>query len=140
MEFLRNCWYVAMWSKDLEEGQLVPRTVLNEGLVFFRDDESRVQAIEDRCPHRSAPLHMGQLIPGGRVRCAYHGLEFNGEGQCVYNPHGSERIPRDAKVRSYPVCEKHSLIWIWMGWEEPDQSLIPDFGLLDGRVEVSRRD
>lgn len=140
MEFLRNCWHVAMWSQDLAAEKIMPRTLLSEGIVFFRDESGTVHAIEDRCPHRSAPLHMGTLIPGGRIRCAYHGLELDGSGSCVHNPHASGRIPQDAKVTAYPVCEKHSLIWIWMGSQEADTSSIPDFSALDGGMEISKRD
>ncbi len=140
MEFLRNCWYVAMWSKDLESGKIVPRTLLGEGVVFFRDENGRVQAIEDRCPHRAAPLHMGTLTENGHIRCAYHGLELDGSGSCVHNPHASGRIPKDAKIQAYPVCEKHSIVWIWMGSKAADEALIPNFDVLDGSMEISKRD
>ncbi|MBN9428614.1 MAG: aromatic ring-hydroxylating dioxygenase subunit alpha [Burkholderiales bacterium] len=140
MQFVRNCWYVASWSNDVEAGKLFPRILLNEGIVLFRDDDGRIQAIEDRCPHRHAPLHMGTLIDGGRIRCGYHGLEFDGSGHCVRNPHASGRISPAAKVRAYPVLEKHSLIWIWMGDKPADPDAIPDFSLLDGSHEISRRD
>ena len=121
MEFLRNTWYVAMWSQDLKAGELVGRTYLNEPVVMFRDPDGRVNAMEDVCPHRLAPLSMGKLVCEGKhIRCAYHGLEFDGSGQCVVNPHASGRIPKNSSVRSYPVVEKHSLIWIWMGDEQPD--------------------
>jgi len=53
-----------------------------------------------------APLSMGKL-ENGIITCPYHGLEFNGNGQCVHNPHGDGRIPTRAKVRSFPVLEKY---------------------------------
>ena len=141
MEFLRNAWYAAMWSQDLPAGELVGRIYLNEPVVLFRQPDGRVNAIEDVCPHRMAPLSMGKLVDEGRrIRCAYHGLEFNGAGKCVRNPHASERIPKAAQVRAYPVVEKHSLVWIWMGDLEADHAAIPDFSLLDGPLPVSKRD
>lgn len=140
MTYLRNTWYVALWAKDLEAGRLLPCTLLDEHIVFFRDPQGGVRALEDRCPHRMAPLHMGQLLPSGALRCAYHGLEFDASGACVRNPHASGRIPPAARVKTYPVAEKHSLIWIWMGDAPADASRIPDFELLDGAHEVSKRD
>ena len=141
MEFLRNTWYVAMWSQDLKAGELVGRTYLNEPVVMFRDPDGRVNAMQDVCPHRLAPLSMGKLVCEGKhIRCAYHGLEFDGSGQCVVNPHASGRIPKNSSVRSYAVMEKHSLVWIWMGDEQPDASKIPDFSLLEGDLPVSKRD
>ena len=33
-------------------------------------------------------------------------------------------------MRAYPVMEKHSLVWIWMGDQEADAGAIPDFSVL----------
>src|SRR6516225_820358 len=70
--WLRNAWYVAAWSDDLAEGQLLARTVLRQPIVFYRKSDGGVAALRDVCPHRFAPLHMGKIIPGDRVRCPYH--------------------------------------------------------------------
>lgn len=131
MAYLKNCWYAAMWSGALKAGELVARTLLDESLVFFRDPAGRAVTMDDMCPHRLAPLRLGKLLPDGHLRCGYHGLEFNAEGECVKNPHGNGRIPKSCRVRTYPLLEKHTLIWIWMGDTAPDANLIPDFSYLD---------
>lgn len=131
MKFLRNTWYVAAWDSEIEPGALFQRVLLNEPVLMFRDEAGKVQAISDRCPHRFAPLHMGKHM-GNAVQCPYHGLEFNGSGRCTRNPHGDGVIPKAAVVKTYPVIEKYSLIWIWMGdHDRTDESLIPDFSSLD---------
>lgn len=130
MSLLRNCWYMAGWAKELTSGTLA-RRIADEPLVLFRDGEGVVHALHDRCPHRFAPLHLG-VLDDGRLRCAYHGLTFNGSGQCVHNPHGDQSIPHGAKVRSFPVVERDSCLWIWPG--DParaDPDLIPDFSCLN---------
>jgi phenylpropionate dioxygenase-like ring-hydroxylating dioxygenase large terminal subunit len=143
MAFLRNTWYVAAWAQDLAPGKLLARRFLNEPVVLFRKQDSSVAALEDVCPHRYAPLSLGKIVEGNRVQCAYHGLEFDGSGRCVFNPHGAGRIPAAARTRSYATYEKHSLIWIWMGDAgAADPAAIPDFQFLDpdsGR-SVSKRD
>lgn len=131
--FIRNTWYVAMWSADLDVGKLVARTILNEPLVFFRKEDGSVAAISDRCSHRFAPLSMGKLLAGDRVQCVYHGLEFGADGKCVKNPHGNCTIPSAAHLRSYAVVERHTLLWVWMGDKPPDPATIPDYGCLDDR-------
>ena len=131
MTFLRNCWYMAFWSEALEINKLVPRRILNEPLVFFRDVRGHVNALVDACPHRFVPLHLGHVTSSGHIRCGYHGLEFDGSGACVRNPHASGKIPEGASVKSYAVAEKHGIVWIWMGENTPDPSLIPDFSLFD---------
>jgi vanillate O-demethylase monooxygenase subunit len=128
--FLRNIWYPVLWSSDVEPGALVDRVVLGEPIVFFRRDDGTPAAIADVCPHRFAPLHLGKHC-GDRIRCGYHGLEFDGSGRCVRNPHGDGKIPVGAAVRSYPVVEKHKILWIWPGSHEPDATRIPDFSVFD---------
>src|SRR4029079_9929436 len=92
--------------------------------------------LQDRCPHRFAPLHMGKIVKGDIVQCPYHGLEFDPSGACVLNPHGSKNIPSRARVRSFPVTEKHKAIWIWMGERTPDYEKVPDFGVMDNVPEL----
>jgi vanillate O-demethylase monooxygenase subunit len=134
--YLRNAWYVASWSDDLAEGQLIGRTILQQPIVLYRTSGGDVAALEDRCPHRFAPLHMGKIVNGDNVQCPYHGLEFNAAGACVLNPHGTKNIPPRARVRSYPVTEKHKAIWIWMGEAPADPAKVPDFGVLDNVPEL----
>jgi phenylpropionate dioxygenase-like ring-hydroxylating dioxygenase large terminal subunit len=129
--FLRNTWYMAMWAAELREGELVERTILGESIVFFRSADGAISALTSRCPHRFAPLHRGKLLDGERVQCPYHGLEFDGTGRCVHNPHGNGIIPNQMKVRSFTAIEKHTCIWIWMGDRSPDLSSVPDFSVID---------
>ena len=128
MAFLKNAWYVAAWTAELETGKLLARRLLDEPVVLFRDANGRPCALTDRCPHRFAPLSMGQTFDGV-VQCPYHGLRFDGSGACVHNPHGPP--PKAARVRRYPLVERYSAIWIWMG--DParaDESVIPEFDFL----------
>jgi phenylpropionate dioxygenase-like ring-hydroxylating dioxygenase large terminal subunit len=140
--YLRNTWYVAMWGEDLPAGEPRARTILNEPLVFFRKEGGGVAALSDLCPHRFAPLSAGKVLPGDRIMCPYHGLEFGTDGSCVHNPHGNGTIPSAARVRSYPVVEKHSLLWIWMGQGAAEPTSIPDYSCFDttSPVHVTKRD
>ena len=129
--FVRNIWYVGLWSSEVPAGRLVTRTILNQPVLFFRREDGAVAAISDTCSHRFAPLSMGHMLPGDRVQCPYHGLEFGPDGRCVHNPHGTGAIPAAAHLQTYPVVEKHRLVWIWMGEKTPDASKIPDYSCLD---------
>lgn len=129
--FLRNVWYVAAWDHEVTAGQPFARTILGERLVFFRNAEGRPAALFDRCPHRFAPLSRGKVV-GDCIQCPYHGLEFRGDGGCSRNPHGNGAIPKAAQVKSYPVVERWSVLWIWMGdAERADPNLIPEFRSMD---------
>jgi phenylpropionate dioxygenase-like ring-hydroxylating dioxygenase large terminal subunit len=124
--YLRNCWYAAGWSRDFVVGTLYKLTIVNEPIVVYRRDHDAPVALQDRCCHRFAPLSMGRL-EGENLRCMYHGLKFAPSGRCVEIP-GETKIPPQVKVRSYPIRDKYSIAWIWMG--DPvraDEALIPEF-------------
>ncbi|MGB7321802.1 MAG: aromatic ring-hydroxylating dioxygenase subunit alpha [Albidovulum sp.] len=139
--FLRNCWYVAGWSKDYGR-ELKAETYLGENIVIYRRDDGAAVALENACPHRKLPLSDGKLV-GDTVECGYHGLTFDCSGACVAAPTQQGQIPRRAVVRSYPVVDRYRLLWIWMG--DPalaDPDLIfpienfddPTWGYTDGGV------
>jgi vanillate O-demethylase monooxygenase subunit len=131
MRALKNIWYMAAWNDEVPAGRLFFRTLLEKPILFFRDSQGTIKAIGDRCPHRFAPLHLGNLV-GDAVQCKYHGLQFGGDGQCTHNPHGNGVIPKAATVPAYPTVERYGAIWIWLG--EPalaNPNNIPDFPLLD---------
>jgi phenylpropionate dioxygenase-like ring-hydroxylating dioxygenase large terminal subunit len=122
--FIQDGWYVAAWAAELREGPLA-RTLLGEAVLIFRDAGGAAKALRDRCPHRALPLSMGE-INNGIVRCAYHGMEFDGAGQCVRIP-SQDMIPRTARVKSFPLVERNGLLWIWMGEAAmSDPSGVPD--------------
>lgn len=131
MNYLRNTWYVAGWSSEVETGSALRRILLDTPVVLFRDHAGVIRALRDRCPHRFVPLSMGQVI-GDSIQCPYHGLRFDGTGRCVHNPQGNGVIPKLARVDAYPVVERHGAIWIWTGdSSRADAGSIPDFGLFD---------
>lgn len=122
--WVRNAWYVAGWSQDLGGGALLPCRILNEALVFYRKADGTAVVLEDRCSHRLAPLSKGR-IEQDDLRCMYHGMKFGPDGRCTEIP-GQASIPEKARVRSYPVRESGSWIWVWMGEAElADPALIP---------------
>ncbi|BBE34175.1 aromatic ring-hydroxylating dioxygenase subunit alpha [Sphingosinicella microcystinivorans] len=139
MPFLRNCWYVAAWSDEVPDEGTFNRRILNDDILFARGNDGMLRAMRNRCPHRFAPLSLGERVDDV-IECAYHGLKFNLNGQCVLNPHGGGQIPPNARVQTYPVVERHMLAWIWMG--EPakaDPSTIPNLvGLDPGRFAINR--
>jgi phenylpropionate dioxygenase-like ring-hydroxylating dioxygenase large terminal subunit len=133
--WLRNCWYQAAWLQELSQAPFLVRTILNQTILLFRDASGSLCAILDRCPHRFAPLSAGEFRDG-LVRCGYHGLTFDGRGHCVNNPHGT--ITSAMRVPAFPVLERHQAAWIWMGEEEPDESLLPSLSFIDNTPDTAR--
>jgi len=128
MPFIMNAWYVAAWPREVEPGKILARTICNEPMVLFRDAGGgaggRAVALEDRCCHRQMPLAKG-WIESGTLRCGYHGLRFDGAGKCVEIP-GQASIPPRARVRAYPLVERHGWLWVWPGEAaKADPALVP---------------
>ena len=127
--FLLDSWHAAAWSEEVGNGPFAV-TLCDEPLVLVRKADGEASALAGVCPHRFASLGQGRWLAGDRLQCPYHGLEFDASGQCVANPHGA--VPRVARLRRYPLVERHSLLWVWLGDEErADPALIPDFSMLE---------
>ena len=123
--FLKNCWYVAAWSKDVGR-ELLGRILLNETVVVFRRRDGKPVVLENRCPHRNLPLSEGSLIKD-EIECGYHGMVFNCDGVCTHLP-GSDQPPRWATVKRYPVAERNGWIFYWPGDPKlADEDLLPDY-------------
>ncbi|MDE2436478.1 MAG: Rieske 2Fe-2S domain-containing protein [Sphingomonadales bacterium] len=126
--YLRNCWYMAGWADEV--GPLgLARQILGMPVFVYRLADGSPAALLDRCPHRFAPLSMGER-DGDAVVCAYHGLRFGPDGQCLHNPF-AQRIPAGATVRAFAAIERDGIVWLWGG--DPgaaDPALIPDFGFV----------
>lgn len=142
MNYVRNAWYVASWSEDLVPGKPFSIRILDEPIVIWRTPSGTLAALEDRCVHRLAPLSVGRC-EGESLRCMYHGMLYSTAGKVTEIP-GQDIIPPHAQVRSYPVVDRHSWIWVWMGDSAAaDPSLIPpavgadDPNYLLGRGEVN---
>lgn len=128
MQLLSNVWYAVAWVEQLSNSPL-GRTVVSQPLLLFRRGDGLPAALADVCPHRFARLSAG-VLHGDDIECPYHGLRFNTSGACILNPHGS--VTPQMEVRSYPIVERHGIVWVWMGArEKADQRLIPDLAFMD---------
>jgi len=107
----RNQWYVAAYASEIVG--LFGRTICSEPIVFYRRTSGELVALADRCVHRRFPLSRSNLVDD-QVVCGYHGFTYDGTGQCTAVP-GQTRVPRTARVRSYPVAEQDSYVWVFIG-------------------------
>lgn len=125
--YLRKAWYVACWSRELDDKPFAVR-MLGEDIVVYRTPDG-VAALEDRCPHRHLPLSEGN-VRGNVIQCGYHGAEMDESGRCVRVP-SQKAVPPRARVRDYPAVERYGWIWLWMGDADvANPNLIPDFSAL----------
>jgi phenylpropionate dioxygenase-like ring-hydroxylating dioxygenase large terminal subunit len=127
----RNQWYVAAFGREIGR-ELFSRTVCGESILFWRTEDGQVTAMSDRCVHRRFPLSQApSRLVGDTVVCGYHGFTYGADGGCVAVP-GQTRVPRTARLRSYPVVEQDSFVWVWIGdADAADPTRIPRAPWLD---------
>lgn len=115
---LRNYWYPVFLSDNLPSDEPVAIRRLGEELVLWRGPDGNPHLFADYCPHRGAPLSMGLINESGRLECWYHGLAFDGSGQCRTVPFERRDDGPLAKrlcAQSYPVEDHAGFIWAYIG-------------------------
>src|SRR5262245_33703058 len=122
LSFARNHWYAAAWTAEVGNRPFA-RRILNLPIVLFRMPDGSIGALEDQCPHRLAPLSLGECADGG-LRCGYHGMVFGKDGKCLQIP-AQDVIPTTAQARAFPVVERYGLVWLWAGSAPADEALLP---------------
>ena len=118
---LETCWYPVAESADIA-GAARPVRLLAKDYVLWRGADGSLVAAPDRCPHREAPLSIGE-VKDGVLTCAYHGWAFAGGGVCVEVPSSGSgaAIPPTAHLPCVTVEERYGLVWLCPG--EPAKPL-----------------
>jgi phenylpropionate dioxygenase-like ring-hydroxylating dioxygenase large terminal subunit len=112
---LQNFWYAVEFSHVVtDRPQLVQ--IGDRKIALYRDQQHRIHALGNICPHRGASLVQGE-VRGDCLVCPYHGWYFAGDGKCVKIPANlpGASIPKQAIAATYPVQEKDGWVWIFIG-------------------------
>lgn len=105
-------WFQVAWSNELEPGGVKPLRYFDRDLVLFRTEAGQVHVLDAHCPHLGAHLGHGGRVEGDKVVCPFHAWGFDGTGACTSIPYAN-KVPRQAKVRAWPVVEQYGLIMVW---------------------------
>lgn len=81
-------------------------------LVLFRGASGTPAALEDRCPHRNAPLSAGRAR-AGELECGYHGWRFDPGGACAAVPGLARRPERAPRVPAFACEERDGYVWTY---------------------------
>lgn len=118
-QWLKNFWYPAAFSADIDSSTMIPFDCFEEPWVLFRGTDGKPGCIRDECAHRACPLSLG-TVNNGRIQCPYHGWEYSTGGVC-------EKMPSthlvEVSVSSLPCLERDGVIWVWPGEETPHANL-----------------
>ena len=130
-----NNWYVAEQSDAVIAAKTTAVRMLGFDFVLFRDQDGKAHCLSDVCCHRGASLSDGELLAeDGCIACPYHGWRFDASGRCVKIPALGDdaKIPKRARVDSYPTVEKYGWVWVFLGdlpaeQRPPIPELFPEF-------------
>jgi nitrite reductase/ring-hydroxylating ferredoxin subunit len=106
-------WWTIARSEEVSGKKLLSVDLDNEPVVLWRDTQGIVRALEDRCPHRRAPLSLGCIRDNGWIQCGYHGWSYDGETgrlKDIPNMKGEQRFPPLYKARNFAVVESGGLV------------------------------
>lgn len=139
-----NCWWVAAFSDEVGDAP-IGRWLLDTPVMLYRKADGTAVALDDRCPHRAAPLSLG-CRRGDAIECGYHGFTFDADGSCIRVP-SMKVVPSAIRVVAYPVIESWPFVWVYLGdpaalpdvpapptldWAEDDQ-----FSVVHGRMDIA---
>jgi phenylpropionate dioxygenase-like ring-hydroxylating dioxygenase large terminal subunit len=112
-------WFAALRADEVEPGRVTSFRFMGQDLVAFRDEKGAVAVLSAVCPHFGAHLGHGGTVHDGRIRCPFHGLEFDGGGQCRGGSLYAERGCQALRTPTWAAREDAAVIFVWNG---PDPS------------------
>ncbi|KAF5843469.1 Rieske [2Fe-2S] iron-sulfur domain-containing protein, partial [Dunaliella salina] len=117
----KRVWIPASPVNMLEKTKPNKVTLLGKDLVAWFDSAHQSwEVVEDRCPHRFAPLSEGRIVDG-QLMCSYHGWRFGKGGECTDIPQLPPGPPKEAACKqrkacasAYPSTVSDGLLFVWM--------------------------
>lgn len=109
---LKDFWYIAAESRELKKDKPLARTILNEWIVLYRNEQGQAVALRDSCLHRGSQLSKG-TVRNGNLVCGYHGWHYGNEGQVVVIPsEGPQKQTRMRCAHRFAVVEQDDFVYV----------------------------
>ena len=105
-------WIATGLSQDLPKAVVMAGYWQGHDLAVWRSATGRLQAWNDRCPHRGMRLSHG-FVRGETLACIYHGWVYGADGGCKHIPaHPALTPPATITVASFSCVEQDGVIWV----------------------------
>ena len=107
-------WYPLCKTVEVRRDRPYAAKVLGQKLVLWRDGDKQIHCIEDYCPHRGAPLSLGE-VHEGKLACRYHGIVMSGQGVIEQVPAMPECAFEGRKTnQAYVTTEVAGCVFVFM--------------------------
>lgn len=121
-DVLITFWYPVAFSTEIT-GRPLKRRLLDVDLLLVRYQDEPVVVL-DRCPHRGAMLSQGRF-EGGVFECAYHGIQFGVDGQCLRVPSAPPEFQPPSNLRLYCARSKERYGFVWVCLDPSSERKLP---------------
>lgn len=106
-------WWKVALSEEVTSIKPLAVDVGDQPVVLWRDAQGIARALEDRCPHRRAPLSRGCIRESGWIQCGYHGWSYDGETgrlKDIPNMKDEQKFPPVYKAAAFAVSESGGFV------------------------------
>ena len=106
-------WWKVARSEEVTTTKPLAVDIAGQPIVLWRDAQGIARALEDRCPHRRAPLSRGCVRDNGMIQCGYHGWSYDGETgrlKDIPNMKDEQRFPPVYKAVAFQVTESDGFV------------------------------
>jgi len=110
---LSSLWWAVARSEEVSDAKPFSADIGEQPLVLWRDKHGIARALEDRCPHRRAPLSRGCIRDNGWIQCGYHGCSYDREtGRLteVPNMKDKQKFPPLYRAAAFAVREEAGFV------------------------------
>ena len=131
-------WFPLVPSTDVAPASdVVAAFAQGQELAVWRSETGAAQVWENRCPHRSVRLTLGQVIDN-RLSCAYHGWSYAADSaQCERIPaHPDRTPPAGLCVKTFACAERGGIVWARLDAADAPSSEPPMHPMPEGWVAL----
>lgn len=128
-------WWPVARSEEVRSDRPLNVDIADQPVVLWRDAAGTARALEDRCPHRRAPLSLGCIRDNGWIQCGYHGWSYDGESgrlKEIPNMKGEQRFPPSYRAMKFAVAESGGFIRVCLDgeavWDDVDEPVLEESG------------
>ena len=133
-------WWALARSEEVTTQKPLSVDIGAQPVVLWRDRQGVARALEDRCPHRRAPLSLGRVRDNGWLQCGYHGWSYDGAtGKLIDIPNmkSDQRFPPLYKAAVFAVAEAGGLVRVCLNAGAPPPRAAPVAMALSGTAHVA---
>lgn len=136
----QNAWWAVARTEEVTSAKPINVDIADQPVVLWRDHEGAVHALEDRCPHRRAPLSRGCVLGNGMLQCGYHGWTFDGATghlKNIPNLKSDAKFPPIYHASAFAVAESGGFVRVCLDGKAAAPAATVDTLPLSGTVQVA---